>query len=101
MTLVRGIRLTSLALSVPGGGNGPGGLDDIGLPASCHLVYSAALTVGSFQAVVVLDALNDTEHAPGRVVVDARELARPPHHCRDRERAIGLDVQRVADGTSG
>src|SRR5215207_8661157 len=28
--------------------------------------------------------------------LSARELARPPHHGDDRERAVGLDVQGVA-----
>src|SRR6478609_7510294 len=43
----------------------------------------------------VLDTLDDAEDAPRHVVVDASQLARPPHEGDDRKRPIGLDVQRV------
>ena len=48
------------------------------------------------EQLLVLDALDDAEHAPGQVVVDARDLSGPPDQGDDRERAVGLDVQRVA-----
>ena len=48
------------------------------------------------EQLLVLDALDDAEHAPGDVVVDPRELAGSPDQGDDRERAVGLDVQRVA-----
>ena len=48
------------------------------------------------EQLLVLDALDDGERAPGDVVVDARELAGPPDERDDRERSVGLDVQRVA-----
>src|SRR3954471_21456997 len=38
------------------------------------------------EELLALDALDDAEHAPGDVVVDARELARPPDQGDDRER---------------
>src|SRR5689334_2120633 len=44
----------------------------------------------------MLDALDDAEHAPRDVVVDAGELAGSPDQCDDRERSVGLDVQGVA-----
>jgi hypothetical protein len=48
------------------------------------------------EEILVLDALDDAEHAPRHVVVDARELAGLPDEPDDREGAVGLDVQRVA-----
>jgi hypothetical protein len=45
----------------------------------------------------VLDALDDAEHAPGQVIVDPRRLPGAPDERDDRERGVGLDVQRVAD----
>src|SRR4051812_39028275 len=47
------------------------------------------------EELLVLDALDDAEDAPGDVIVDARELARPPDQRDDRERAVRLDVQRM------
>src|SRR3954447_9989663 len=47
------------------------------------------------EQLLVLDALDDAEHAPRDVVVDARELAGPPDESDDRERPVGLDVQRM------
>src|SRR5918996_915678 len=49
------------------------------------------------EQLLVLDALDDSERAPRDVIVDARELAGPPDQSDDRERSVGLDVQRVAD----
>src|SRR5215218_3637276 len=48
------------------------------------------------EQLLVLDALDDAERAPGDVIVDARELARPPDERDDRERSVGLDMERVA-----
>ena len=48
------------------------------------------------EQLLVLDALDDSERAPRDVVVDARVLAGPPDQRDDRERSVGLDVQRVA-----
>src|SRR5918994_7494508 len=48
------------------------------------------------EKLLVLDTLDDAEHAPRDVIVDARELAGPPDQRDDRERSVGLDVQRVA-----
>ena len=48
------------------------------------------------EQLLVLDALDDAEHAPGQVVVDARDLAGAPDEADDRERVVGLDVQDVA-----
>src|SRR4051812_47380226 len=48
------------------------------------------------EQILVLDALDDAEHAPGHVVVDARHLPGPPDQGDDRERTVGLDVQSVA-----
>src|SRR3954470_20054625 len=46
--------------------------------------------------VLVLDSLDDTEHAPRRVIVDARQLTGPPHDRGYRKGAVALDVERVA-----
>src|SRR5215218_1136693 len=48
------------------------------------------------EELLVLDALDDAEGAPGDVIVDARELAGPPDETDDRERSVGLHVQGVA-----
>ena len=48
------------------------------------------------EQLFVLDALDDAEHTPRQVVVDACHLSGPPDHGDDRERTPGLDVQRVA-----
>ena len=48
------------------------------------------------EQLLVLDALDDAERAPRDVVVDPGELAGPPDQGDDRERSVGLDVQRVA-----
>ena len=48
------------------------------------------------EQLLVLDALDDAEDAPGDVVVDPRDLAGPPDQGDDRERAVRLDVQVVA-----
>jgi hypothetical protein len=47
------------------------------------------------EEVLVLDALDDAESAPGDVVVDPCDLPGPPDHSDDRERAVRLYVQRV------
>ena len=47
------------------------------------------------EQLLVLDALDDAEDAPGDVVVDPGDLAGPPDQGDDRERAVGLDVQVV------
>src|SRR4051812_42356769 len=48
------------------------------------------------EELLVLDPLDDAEHAPGDVVVDAGDLTGPPDEGDDRERSVRLDVQRVA-----
>src|SRR3954451_1596541 len=48
------------------------------------------------EELLVLDTLDDAEDTPRDVIVDARELAGPPDQRDDRERSVGLDVQRVA-----
>src|SRR5215218_4258650 len=63
--------------------------------ADLVLVAADQVQVGVEQ-LLVLDALDDAERAPRDVVVDARELAGPPDQADDRERSVGLDVQRVA-----
>src|SRR4051794_2940381 len=57
------------------------------------LTYSREVRI---KQLLVLDALNDAEDAPGQVVVDARDLAGPPNESDDGERTVWLDVQRVA-----
>src|SRR5215210_1666053 len=47
------------------------------------------------EQLLVLDALDDAEHAPGDVVVDASDLPGPPDQGDDRERSVRLDVQVV------
>src|SRR4051812_23514285 len=47
------------------------------------------------EQLLVLDALDDAEDAPGDVVVDPGELAGPPDQGDDRERAVRLAVQVV------
>jgi hypothetical protein len=47
------------------------------------------------EELLVLDALDDAEHAPGDVVVDPGDLPRPPDQGDDRERSVRLDVQGV------
>src|SRR5919106_6244123 len=44
------------------------------------------------EELLVLDALDDAEDAPGDVVVDARDLVGPPDQGDDRERSVRLDV---------
>jgi hypothetical protein len=48
------------------------------------------------EELLVLDALNDSEHAPRHVVVNRRHLSRPPDQRHDREASVGLGVERVA-----
>ena len=48
------------------------------------------------EELLVLDAPDDAERAPGDVVVDPGDLAGPPDQGDDRERTVGLDVQCVA-----
>src|SRR4051795_10672748 len=45
--------------------------------------------------LLVLNALDDGERAPGDVVVDPGDLPGPPDQRDDRERSVGLDMQRV------
>ena len=47
------------------------------------------------EQLLVLDALDDAEDAPGHVVVDPGDLPGPPDEGDDRERSVGLDVQVV------
>ena len=47
------------------------------------------------EQLLALDALDDAEDAPGDVIVDARDLARPPDQGDDRERSVRLDMQVV------
>src|SRR5215211_3005264 len=60
------------------------------------LVLAAAdqVQVGVEQ-LLVLDALDDAEDAPGYVVVDPGELPGPPDQGDDRERSVRLDLQVV------
>jgi hypothetical protein len=51
--------------------------------------------------ILVLDALQDTDDAPGDVVVDTGGLAGSPDQAEDGEGAVGLDVQDVAGGPVG
>jgi len=44
----------------------------------------------------VFGVIQGVEHTPRQVVMNARHLAGPPDEGDDRERSIGLDVQRVA-----
>lgn len=44
----------------------------------------------------VLDALDDTEHAPGDVIVDRRHLPGAPDQREDREAPVRLAVEQVA-----
>ena len=60
------------------------------------LLQGRGLDLLDAEELLVLDALDDAERAPGDVVVDARELAGPPDQADDRERSVGLDVQGVA-----
>jgi hypothetical protein len=57
------------------------------------LVLAAAdrIEIG-VERLLVLDTLDDAEHAPRHVVVDARHLPGPPDQSDDGERSVGLDV---------
>src|SRR3954453_15769815 len=47
------------------------------------------------EELLVLDTLDDAEHAPAEVVVDPGDLPGPPDQGDDRERPVRLDVQVV------
>jgi hypothetical protein len=47
------------------------------------------------EELLVLDTLDDAEHAPGDVVVDPGDLPGPPDQADDREGSVRLDVQVV------
>jgi len=64
--------------------------------ADVMLAVAKEVKVGVEQ-LLVLDALDDGERAPGDVVVDAGGLPGPPDKPNDRERSVRLGVQRVAD----
>src|SRR5439155_24110324 len=62
--------------------------------ADLVLVAADQVQVGVEQ-LLLLDALDDAEHAPGDVVVDPGDLPGPPDQGDDRERSVRLDVQVV------
>src|SRR3954447_11983200 len=68
--------------------------------ADVVVAFADEVEVGVEQ-LLVLDALDDDERAPGDVVVDARDLAGPPDQRDDRERSVGLDVHVVANVVVG
>src|SRR5215207_179923 len=62
--------------------------------ADLVLVVADQVEVGVEQ-LLVFGSLDDAEHAPGDVIVDPGHLPGPPDQRDDRERSVGLDVQRV------
>ena len=75
----------------------PGGAKPLTSPTQV-VVHADAQQAEVFvdEELLVLDALDDTEDAPGHVVVDRRDLPGAPDEADDRERAVRLGVQGVA-----
>ncbi len=77
----------------------PGGANPLTSPV---LVQAGARRDQAFALLVereellVLDALDHREDAPGHVVVDGRHLSRLPDEGDDRERPVGCNMERIA-----
>jgi hypothetical protein len=63
--------------------------------AAARLDQALVLLVQS-EELLVLDALDDAEHAPRHVVVEGRQLPGPPDERHDREGSVGLGVEHMA-----
>ena len=77
----------------------PGGANPLTSPAGFELLPrldEALVLLVEPEELLVLDALDHAEHAPGHVIVDRRHLAGAPDEADDGEAPVGLDVEHVA-----
>src|SRR5262249_17781080 len=70
--------------------------DVAGLVGTAPSPDEARAAIVEPEQLLVLRALNDSEHAPRDVIVDRRRLPGPPDEGDDREGAVGLGVDHVA-----